>query len=207
MILQLGNHCSNSGICPTSTGNFTQARSQPLNRVISSIKVLAITPRFPSDPLIRREISPFSSGSSATSIRTNLQKTPSNPGIAFLAKHSSTILSTFSSQDKSPTDVRRKYRKSLCALSLRNLGSVSLIKPGHIAIMLCQSVLPLRCGPTMNIGGFIRRFLSWDNCLRLIKIWPKVFSSLESQSRREELNAPSAAYDAIILPLNYAGQP
>src|SRR6266568_188070 len=83
------------------------------------------------------------------------QKALSNPRMPFLAKHKSTILSTFSSLDKSFARVRRKYLKSLCLRSLRNRGSVSLMTPGHIAIRLCQSVLPLRWGPTMNIGFFI----------------------------------------------------
>src|SRR5262249_52669686 len=119
MTLQSGNHASNSGICPTSTGNFTHALVQPPNRVISSIRILAIAPKLLSDFLIRREISCFNLGFLIASIFSNLQKVLSKPGTFCLEKHISTILSTFSSIDKSPASVLRKYRKSLCRRSLR----------------------------------------------------------------------------------------
>jgi hypothetical protein len=95
MILQSGNQASNSGMCPTSTGNLTQARSQPLKHVISSIKIPAIAPKLLSDFLILQEITSFNSGSLAASMFTKRQKTLSKPGIFFLARHSPTISSTF----------------------------------------------------------------------------------------------------------------
>ena len=66
-----------------------------------------------SDPLTRREISRFSSD-----LSPDILKSPegaSSPARFFLAKHSSTILSTSWSNDRSPTPVLKKKRKS-CVL-------------------------------------------------------------------------------------------
>ena len=80
-------------------------------------------------------------------------------GDVFREKHNSTRVLTSSIDERLRACVSRKNRKSRWPRRPRKRGSASRITPGHIAIRLCHSVLPLRWGPMMNIGLRILRGL------------------------------------------------